>query len=181
MTRRIITFGDTETTGLNEPNERIIETCLMQYDLDTEEHIKTWVWRSKPDCKIGAKAQKVHGISMADLVNEPDWSVVAPHIRGVIEPSIGFVAHNGDEFDIPFIDREMRRVGIIMRWPKTFDTMQQARWATHNGKLPRLGELAEALDVSYDPDQAHSAEYDVYVMAQSFFEGRRIGWFDFQP
>lgn len=181
MTRRVITFGDTETTGINEPQERIIETCLMQFDLDTEEHIKTWLWRCNPMCKIQAKAQKVHGISLADLENEPTWDIVAPAIRGVIEPSCGFVAHNGDDFDVPFIDREMKRVGQNIVWPKTFDTMRQARWATANGKNPRLGELALALDVPYDPSSAHAAEYDVDVMANCFFAGRRLGWFTFNP
>lgn len=181
MTRRIVTFGDTETTGLNLPDERIIETCIAQFDFDTEEHIKTWLWRCNPLCKIGAKAQKIHGISLADLANEPTWDIVAPAIRGVIEPSIGFIAHNGDWFDVPFIDREMRRVGQNIVWPKTFDTMTQARWATHHGKNPKLGELAECLDVPYDPDAAHAANYDVDVMAACFFEGRRLGWYNFNP
>lgn len=176
---RIIVFGDIETTGVNEPEERIIETCLMQFDLDTERHIKTWLWRCNPMRKINAKAQKIHGISLADLANEPTWDVVAPAIRGVIEPAYGFIAHNGDEFDVPFIDREMRRVGQHISWPKTFDTMKQARWATHNGKNPKLGELATCLDVEYDPSKAHAATYDVLVMAQSFFEGRRLGFFNF--
>lgn len=181
MTQRIIVFADTETTGMNLPDERIIETCLMQFDLDTEEHLKTWLWRCNPLCKIQAKAQKVHGISLADLENEPTYDIVAPAIRGVIEPSVGFIAHNGDEFDVPFIDREQRRVGQPISWPKTFDTMKEARWATHNGKNPRLGELAACLGIPYDPDQAHGAEYDVDIMARSFFEGRRLGWFRFNP
>lgn len=174
---RVVTFGDIESTGVNEPQERIIEVCLKQFDLDTEQPIKTWLWRCNPLVKIQAKAQKVHGISQADLENEPTWDIVAPAIRGVIEPSFLFVAHNGDEFDVQFIDREMRRVGQHIVWPRTFDTMKKARWATANGKNPRLGELAACLDIPYDPSLAHSAEYDVDIMAQCFFEARRIGWF----
>jgi DNA polymerase-3 subunit epsilon len=177
MTQRIITFGDIESTGINEPQERIIETCLIQFDLDSEAELKAWLWRSNPLCKIQPKAQKVHGITLADLANEPTFDIVAPAIRGVIEPSFMFVAHNGDDFDVPFIDRECTRVGQRINWPRTFDTMKMARWATANGKNPRLGELAKCLDVPYDPTKAHSAEYDVHVMAQCFFEARRIGWF----
>jgi len=177
MTQRIVTFGDLETTGVNEPDERIIETCLIQFDLDTEKELKAWLWRHNPMCKIQAKAQKVHGISLADLAAEPTFDVAAPAIRGVVEPSALFVAHNGDHFDFPFLQREMTRVGHRMQMPRTFDTMTQARWATGNGKNPRLGELAACLDIPYDPTRAHSAEYDVRIMAACFFEGRRLGWF----
>lgn len=181
MTQNIITIGDIESTGLNETDERIIETCLMQFDLDTEAHLKTWLWRTNPLRKINAKAQKVHGISLADLENEPTFDIQAPAIRGVIEPSCGFVAHNGDDFDVPFLVRELARVGCPTRFPQTFDTMRQARWATGNGKNPRLGELATCLDIPYDPDKAHGAEYDVSVLAKCFFAGRRLGWFTFNP
>lgn len=181
MTQPIITFGDIETTGINEPDERIIEVCLMQYNLDTEALLKTWVWRCNPLVKIKPKAQKVHGISNADLANEPTFDVIAPAIRGVIEPSIGFVAHNGEDFDVPFLVRELARVGQPTRFPQTFDTMRQARWATPNGKNPRLGELATCLDIPYDPSKAHAAQYDVQVMADCFFAARRIGWFTFNP
>lgn len=177
MTQRIVTFGDIEATGLNEVDQRIIETCLIQFDLDTEAEIKGWLWRSNPLRKIEAKAQKVHGISLSDLENEPTFDVIAPAIRGVIEPSFMFVAHNGDDYDFPFLERELLRVGQRCTMPRTFDTMKMARWATANGKNPRLGELATCLDVPYDPAKAHAAEYDVRVMAACFFEARRIGWF----
>jgi DNA polymerase III subunit epsilon len=175
---RIVTFADIETTGGNEVNERIVETCLIQFDLDTGQEIKPWVWRHNPMCKINAKAQKVHGIKLDDLAAEPTFDVHAPLIRGVIEPSALLVAHNGDDFDFDFLQRECTRVGHRIQMPKTFDTMKQARWATANGKNPRLGELATCLDVPYDPSQAHGAEYDVRVMAACFFEARRIGWFN---
>jgi DNA polymerase-3 subunit epsilon len=177
MTQRIVTFADIETTGVNEPDERIIETCLIQFDLDTAEELKAWLWRHNPMCKIQAKAQKVHGISAADLANEPTFDVAAPAIRGVLEPSYLAVGHNGDWFDFPFLSRELARVGHRCQMPRTFDTMTNARWATANGKNPKLGELAASLDVPYDAAKGHSAEYDVRVMAACFFEARRLGWF----
>ena len=177
MTRRLVNFLDLESTGLNEPDERIIEHCSMIFDLDTEAHVDTKVWRVNPLRKIGAKAQKVHGIKLDDLAAEPTWDVVAPAIAGTIQPVEMVVAHNGYDFDFPFLDREFRRVGVMCAFPKRFDTMVEGRWATGNGKLPRLGELARCLDVDYDPAAAHAAEYDVTVMAKCFFEGRRLGFF----
>lgn len=174
---RLINFLDLETTGLNEPEERIVEACCMLYDFDTEEHKKTFTWRVNPLRKIGAKAQKVHGISLDMVANEPTWDLVAPHVAGAIQPAIMAVAHNGDDFDFPFLQREFARVRQGCVFPRTFDTMKLGRFATFNGKMPKLGELAACLDVPYDPSQAHAAEYDVSVMAKCFFEARRIGWF----
>jgi DNA polymerase-3 subunit epsilon len=177
MTQRIINFLDLETTGLNEPEERVIETCCARFDLDTEQEIEIKTWRCNPMRKIGIKAQKVHGISLDMVANEPTWDLVAPEIAAKILGCVAAVAHNGDDFDFPFLDREFRRIGTILTWPQRFDTMKLARWATHNGKLPKLGELATTLDIPYDPNQAHAAEYDVRVMAKCFFEGRRLGFF----
>lgn len=177
--RRLVNMLDLETTGLNDPEHRIIETCCRLYDLDTEQLVQGFVWRCNPLRKIDVKAQKTHGIRLDDLENEPTFDVIAPQIRGVLEPDhiVLAVAHNGDDFDFPFLKRELQRVAQPTRFPQTFDTMQKGRWATANGKIPRLGELARCLDVEYDPSKAHSAEYDVDVMAKCFFEGRRLGWF----
>lgn len=179
MTRRLVNFMDIETTGLNEPEHRIIETCCQLYDLDTEQLVRGYVWRCNPLRKIDAKAQKTHGIRLDELESEPTFDVIAPQIRGVIEPNdvVLIVAHNGDHFDFPFVKRELQRVGQATRFPQTFDTMTNARWATAFGKNPRLGELCLCLDIPYDPALAHSAEYDVERMALCFFAGRRLGWF----
>lgn len=178
MTRRLANFIDIESTGVNEPEERIIEIACQLADLDTEQLVAEHVWRCNPLRKINAKAQKVHGIRLDELEHEPLWDQVAPLVRGVIEdPEVQLmVAHNGDFFDFPFIDRELVRVGHQIVWPRKFDTMTNARWATANGKNPRLGELATCLDIPYDPSNAHAASYDVSVMRLSFFEARRIGF-----
>lgn len=175
---RLVNFTDIETTGLNDPEERIVEACCSIYDLDTEQHIETKTWRCNPMRKIGIKAQKVHGISLDMVANEPTWDLIASQVAETIRDAELLVAHNGDDFDFPFIDRELRRVGIVVTPKRTFDTMKLARWATHNGKLPRLGELAVCLDVPYDPAAAHAADYDVSVMAKCFFEARRVGFFN---
>ncbi|SFJ49229.1 DNA polymerase-3 subunit epsilon [Sphingomonas sp. NFR04] len=178
--RRLVNVCDTEGTGLNEPEHRLIEICCRLYDLDTEELVKGFVWRCNPLRKIDASAQKVHGIRLDDLANEPTFDVIAPQVRGVIEhPEVVLVvAHNGDGYDFPFLKRELERVGQRTTWPATYDTMMKGRWATANGKLPRLQELATCCDVPYDRAKAHAAEYDVDVLAQCLFVGRRLNWFN---
>lgn len=175
---RIVNFLDIETTGSNQPDERIIEHCSMLFDLDSEAHVATHTWRINPMCKIKPSAQSVHGISADMLAHEPVWDAVAPSIRATIENAYMVVAHNGLFFDFDFLEREFARIGHRFMFPLKFDTMLEGKWAHPLGKFPKLGELAQCLDVEYDPAKAHSAEYDVSVMAQCFFEGRKLGWFN---
>ena len=173
----VVCIYDSESTGKNEEEHRLIEVTCRLHRLSTGAHIDTKTWRSNPLRRIDPGAAKVHGIKAEDLKNEPTFDLVAPKIAKIFSITDLLVAHNGDFFDFPFLKRDMERVGVKCEFPKTFDTMVRARWATHNGKIPTLGELARCLDVPYDPALAHSAEYDTDVLAKCFFEGIRIGAF----
>ncbi len=173
----IITGTDIETTGLKQENgHRIIEICLRTY-VDGELKIN-FVKRCNPHRSIDAKAQAVHGISLADLADEPDWSEIAPTVAKIMSKSDVVVAHNGISFDFPFILAELDRVGAdLTNVPILFDTMTEARWATFSGKFPNLGELCFATGIDYDPKSGHAADYDVDVMMKAFLEGQRLGRF----
>lgn len=173
----VVSFYDIETTGKNEPEHRFVEATVMDFDLSTGAHIDTWTRRCNPERRIDVKAQQVHGITSADLENEPTFDALAPELINRLNRGDLTVAHNGDFFDFPFTIRELARVGKMFTFKRTFDTMVNARWAAAYGKIPRLGELCMALDIPYDPALAHSAEYDVGVMAKCFFEARRLGRF----
>jgi len=60
---------------------------------------------------------------------------------------------------------------------EVFDTMTEGRWATPDGKLPKLQELCFALEVEYDTNKAHAAEYDVDVMMECLWKGIDCGFF----
>lgn len=175
----IVAGTDIETTGLDqEKGHRIIEICLNLYDLEKQNKLFSYVQRIHPHRAIDAKAQEVHGITIHDLANSPDWEEVAPRIQKILSKCDLVVGHNGDYFDMPFIALELMRVGLEVPRIKTFDTMVNGRWATSFGKNPNLGELCFALNIPYDADQAHGAEYDVDVMMQCFFEGVKRGFYD---
>lgn len=175
----IVAGIDTETTGLLTPDHRIIEVYIglwkdgrkvFQYDQ-----------RIDPQRAIAADAQKVHGISMGDLMGKPIWSAVAPNVVKVLEKADVFVAHNGEEFDFPFLDMELKRVGLALPERASFDTMKMGRWAVADGKNPRLGELCWSCGVDYDASKAHAASYDVDVMMECFFRGVDWGFYHLPP
>ncbi|WP_060772550.1 3'-5' exonuclease [Methylobacterium sp. AMS5] len=164
---------DTETTGLAPGDHRIIEVALLTYDLRTEKLIDRYVQRINPQRAIDAAAQKVHKISISDLAGCPVWKDVAPEVHKRLSDADLIVAHNGDGFDAPFTNYELKRIGLTEIKTPWFDTMLEGRCATPEGSVPNLGKLCAAFDVPYSTGAAHAADYDVEVMMACFFKGVR--------
>jgi DNA polymerase-3 subunit epsilon len=161
---------DIETTGLDvKKGHKIIEIALLTYDLQTRELVEAFVRRIDPQRPIDHDSQEVHGIAYTDLIGQPTWGLLFTEILMRINRADLIVAHNA-EFDIPFVQAQMQGNGVFIN-PARFCTAENGRWATFNGKTPRLGELCFALDVDYDPASAHSASYDVEVTMDCFFKG----------
>jgi len=175
----IIAGLDLETTGLDwATGHRIIEVAAILYS-DDGTKMGGFVKRINPERAIDPKAHAVHGISFEDLAMEPKWSEIAPKLHAVLSRCDQVVAHNGIGFDVPFLAHEFKREGLSLPscLHHCYDTMVDGRWATPMGKLPNLGELCFATEVSYDPGAAHAADYDVDVMMQAFFAARKWGYF----
>ena len=169
---------DLETTGLLAPEHRIVEIYAGVWDFDTRRQSGfPCNQRINPGRSIAAEAQRVHGISSAMLVAEPLWEKIAKRVWDSLSEADLIVAHNGDGFDIPFLNQEFKRVGLPEIKTPSFDTMLQGRWATPDGGVPNLGALCFACDVPYDPSKAHAADYDVKVMMECFFRGVKWGFF----
>jgi DNA polymerase-3 subunit epsilon len=139
--------------------------------------IKELKVRIDPQRSIQAEAQRVHGISHADLVGCSVWVDVAPRIRAFYDEADITVAHNGKFFDQEFLNHEFQLVKLPKINKPLVDTMLDGRWATPLGKVPNLGELCFACNVDYDTTKAHAADYDVKVMMESFFNAFDWGFF----
>lgn len=176
---RIICGLDLETTGfVYEKGHRIIEVCLSLYSEATKTHIYTYTQRINPGRSIPPDATAVHGITSDMLTGMPSISEVAPKIQKILGKSHLLVIHNAG-FDVPFIASELEACGLeIPAHLEVVCTMEGARWATADGKNPKLAELCYALNVDYDTSKAHAAEYDVEVMMQCWMKGRELGLFN---
>ena len=136
------------------------------------------MWRIDPKRSIDAKAREVHKITEADLIGCPTLEEAGPEIAKRLNDCDMVIAHNGFEFDFPFIAQELERIREPLPDFEPFDTMLAGRWATPLGEVPNLGALSFACGVPYDPDKAHSAEYDVLRMMECFFFGIRRGLYN---
>jgi DNA polymerase-3 subunit epsilon len=162
---------DIETTGLSFGDHRIIELYIGLWDTSTKLQTKEFCKRIDPQRSVSVEASRVHHIYLTDLIGKPIWNDIAGSAHSVISKADFIVAHNGIEFDIPFLNYEFKRVGLSEINLPVVDTMVQGRHATPRGKLPRLQELCFAYGVDYDPAKAHAADYDVKVMMNCFFLG----------
>lgn len=174
-----ITGLDLETTGLDaEDGHRIIEVCLVEYDLDTRKRLAVCEEYVNPERSIPVESFEIHGISSSKVAGKETWKVIYPkHVKPILERADKLIIHNAD-FDSVFLAHEILRIGHDIPDVDAFCTMENARWATFNGKAPNLGELCFALDVEYDPEKAHSAVYDVDVMMKCLFKGLDLGFYD---
>lgn len=172
---------DVETTGLKQAEgHRIIEIAIKLYRYSPSTGASPagqFEQRINPGRSIEPGAQAVHGISFEMLEGMPRWEEVAPKVVKLMGACDVVVAHNGDEFDMPFIANELLRVGQPVPDVRTVDTMLNGTWATPLGKMPNLGELCFASGVDYDKSKAHAAMYDVDVMMECFFFGLKGGFY----
>ena len=166
---------DTETTGLLAPDHRIIEVYIEL--IRGSSTIFTYEQRIDPQRLISADAQRVHKISASDLIGKPTWDTVGPVVHKILSKADGYLWQNGDDFDGPFLDQELKRIGLSLPKRPAIDTMKAGVWATPDGKKPSLQELCFACGIDYDPALAHAAAYDVQKMVGCYLRGSEWGFF----
>ncbi len=152
---------DTETTGLDQALDRVIELAVVHAD-GLGAITDTFTWRTRPeDGRHGA--EHVHHISAADLASAPPFSAVAHELTDALRGRT-LVAHNAP-FDTRFLASEYRRAGqsvpAALRRP-----LCTLELAFRLGMAPlRLSEVARALG-SPQPMEAHRATDDAVATAQ---------------
>ena len=168
---------DVETTGLKpEKSDRITEIALVVKDfmLDTKEfvHRKTFCTLVNPQRNIPADVQRITGIDNDMVKTAPTFDLIAPKLRPVFDNCDCVVAHN-IEFDAKFLIAEMSLAGQKFNVESTepFCTMQEGRFATSFGEVPKLEKLCWALGIEFDGVAAHRADYDTEKMMEAFVVG----------
>jgi DNA polymerase-3 subunit epsilon len=103
---RVLVF-DVETTGTDKRRDQVIELGV-QFGIDAGAASRTW--RIRPSVEINPGAQAVHGISMEDLLDCPQFEAVADAIRTVFREADVLVGYNL-AFDIEMLQAEYARIG----------------------------------------------------------------------
>jgi DNA polymerase-3 subunit epsilon len=100
---------DLETTGVSIASDRIVELSAMKVSPGGEEEWLTM--RLNPGIPISPEATRVHGITDADVANEPHFKDVAKRIASFLE-GCDLAGFNSMKFDIPILCEEFLRVNV---------------------------------------------------------------------
>lgn len=169
--KRIICF-DIETTGFEYMRgDRCIEIGAVEI-LDGKITDNSFHEYINPEGKIiPPDTYMVHKISNAFLEDKPKMSVIAPKFLEFIGDS-PIVAHNGLDFDFPFINHELAMLNLpqIPR-EQQLDSIVIARNRVFGPKSYSLDALAKWYGISLTARaDAHGALIDAEILAKVFME-----------
>lgn len=108
LTRPLV-FFDTETTGTDIANDRIVEISLVKLYPDNREEVNTF--RINPGIPIPTEVTAIHGISDADVADKPSFVELAPTLLQILSNS-DLCGYNLLKFDFPLLRMEFARNNI---------------------------------------------------------------------
>ena len=153
---------DLETTGLSARYDRIIEFGAVKISGGRViERVDILV---NPKVHIPEKITKITNITDAMVENEPTIEELLPRILEFIGDSI-LVTHNA-QFDISFLNEALTNNGYKPLPNGAVDTLALSRYLYPDAKRHNLGSLCRHLEVEYDEESAHRADYDAFVLAE---------------
>jgi DNA polymerase-3 subunit epsilon len=159
---------DTETTGLDSREDRIIEIG----GIELKDHFPTGrtihLFVNPAGRKVHPDALAIHGITDAFLADKPVFSGVVDQINEFFDGAT-WIAHNAN-FDMGFINAEFARLGLPpVEGNRVVDTLQLAR-----RKHPMGPNSLDALCRRYGIDNSHRLKHgallDSELLAEVYIE-----------
>ncbi len=114
---------DTETTGLNDLEDKIIEIGALKYE--NNELIAEFNYLINPEIPIPEIITKITGISNDMLTHEPTIETVLPKFLEFVG-DLPIICHNVP-FDTGFINNNLRKLNLNIMKNPTIDTVELAR------------------------------------------------------
>lgn len=151
QTRRAV-LVDTETTGLDQDKDEVIELALLPFEYDFEsgrivsvDEVGALSAFREPSFPIPAEATRLHGVTNEAVRGQ---SIDAERVKAIIEPAHLVIAHNAG-FDRPMVEK---------LWP----IFEDKHWA------------CSFVDIDWKAEGVGSAKLDYLLYAQGWFhDGHR--------
>jgi DNA polymerase-3 subunit epsilon len=149
---------DTETTGLDQSKDKIIELALLQVDIDTDTglpvgDVQVYDGLEDPGIPIPKEVQGITGID-DDMVRGKKLDAV--RVAQLLDGVDLVIAHNAG-FDRPFVEARLAQFGQLA-WACSFADIS---WREQGRSSAKLESLALELGYFYD---AHRAEMDCHAL-----------------
>ena len=155
---------DTETTGLNVDDDKIIEIGIVELkdNILTQSHFHEYI---NPKKDISLSAQKVHGISNEFLIDKPTFSEIAKKFLDFIRNDT-LIIHNA-EFDVSFINKELQNCGFNDLQNSVIDTIKIAK-KEFPGQAVNLDSLCRKLNIVNTRRNHHGALLDAALLSKVY-------------
>ena len=160
---------DTETTGLSTAQgHRIIEIGCLEL-VNRRLTGRDFHRFLNPDRDIDEGAERVHGISRADLETEPRFEEIVEDFLAFIKDA-ELIIHNAT-FDVGFLEHELKRMKhkqpMIEHHATVLDTLTMAR-ELHPGQRNSLDALCKRYEVDATKRDVHGALIDSELLANVY-------------
>ena len=160
---------DTETTGLaTAQGHRIIEVGCIEI-VNRRFTGREYHSFLNPEREIDEGAEAVHGMSLADLENQPRFADIADEFLEFIKDG-ELVIHNA-EFDVGFLEYELKLMKharpAIKDHATVLDTLRFAR-RLHPGQRNSLDALCKRYNVDASRRNVHGALIDAELLAKVY-------------
>lgn len=160
--QRPLAFFDLETTGTDIMRDRIIEIGIVRWNPDGTEEERRYLLN--PERPIPKESTAIHGISDADVADQPTFAEKAREIHAELDPcDLG--GFHSNRFDVPVLLEEFLRLDMV------FNLDGRALIDARNiFVLKEKRDLASAYAFycGKDLENAHSALADVRATAEVF-------------
>ena len=170
-----VIYWDTETTGINPEEDRIIQIAMIE-TINGQEKRRFCTLINPCGVAVNESAYKVHKISDEQLKNQPTFKEKIPEIKEMLSGAI--VCAFNQNFDIGFLNAELARNGETV----TFKDLVKEDFDIHffsrsfyskkvKQKVHTLDKFMEAvkIDVS-ERDERHDALIDTKLMMEAFMK-----------
>lgn len=166
---RPLVFFDLESTGVDPRNDRIVEISLLKMfpplpDGSAPEPIVR-TKRIHPTIPIPPAATEIHGITDADVANEPTFEQVAPVLYELLA-GCDYAGFGVRRYDMVLLAAEFKRVGLRFEYQSRH--VIDGKDIFHF-KEPRTLTAAYALYCGGELKSAHSAEADMLASRDVLF------------
>ena len=166
---------DTETTGLDpDAGHRLVEIAAIELvnHLPTGKSFHQYI---NPERDVPEEAQAIHGLTNEFLAPYPVFAAIADEFLAFLGED-GLVIHNA-EFDLAFINAELKRVALPALSAPVVDTLLLAR-RRFPGQPANLDALCRRYAIDLSARDKHGALIDGELLAAVYLEligGRQPG------
>ena len=151
---------DLETTGLSSRYDKIMEFGAVRVERGTVISHKDIL--INPERKIPEKIVAITSITDDMLVDKPTIDKVLPEILDYLKDAI-IVTHNAS-FDFNFLREASLKYGYGDLKNPVIDTLALSHYLFPSAARHNLGSLCKNMEINYDEDKAHRADYDAEVL-----------------